>query len=103
MATLTPTTSHNDFAPFIEAGVFSVAEIHASETIVNAVFRALKKSPRFLDYLSVAVAVWAPANGHVCADLATIAQRVTEEYRPDVDGSLEKRASLPWPDTVQWI
>lgn len=103
MATLTPTTTHSDFAPFIHAGVFSVAEIHAAETIVNAVFRTIRKSPKFLDYLSVAVAVWAPANGHVCADLATIAQRVADEYRPDVDGSLEKRSSLPWPDTAQWV
>lgn len=103
MATLTPTTAHDQFATFIDAGVFTVAEIHAAETIVNAVFRTIKKKPIFLDYLSVAVAVWAPANGHVCADLATIAQRVADEYRPDVDGSLEKRSSLPWPNTAQWI
>lgn len=103
MATLTPTTSHTDFAAFIDAEVFTVAEIHAAETIVNAVFRTIKKSPQFLDYLSVAVAVWAPANGHVCVDLTTIAQRVAEEYRPDGDGSLERRSVLPWPDTAQWV
>jgi hypothetical protein len=103
MATLTPTAAHVEFAPFIEAGVFTVAEIHAAEVIVNTVFAAAQSSPQFLDYLSVAIAVWAPANGHVCADLSTIASRVTNEYRPDVDGSVATRAALQWPDTDSWV
>jgi exodeoxyribonuclease V alpha subunit len=103
MATLTPTAAHVEFALFIEAGVFTVAEIHAAEVIVNTVFAAAQSSPQFLDYLSVAIAVWAPTNGHVCADLSTIASRVANEYRPDVDGSVATRAALQWPDTNSWV
>lgn len=103
MATLTPTTTQSEFAPFIEAGVFTVAEIHAAEVIVNKVFKAAQKEPDFIDYLSVAIAVWAPANGHVCADLSSIAARVVDEYRPDIDASVATRALLPWPNSTDWI
>jgi exodeoxyribonuclease V alpha subunit len=102
MATLTPIAARSEFIPFIDANVFSVAEIHAAEIIVNKVFGSCNKTPHFLDYLSIAVAVWAPANGHVCANLDTIASRVAQEYRPEVDGSLEQRLALPWPSATEW-
>ena len=37
----------------------------------------------FIDYLSVAIAVWAPVNGHVCIDLENVRQQVRDEHHGD--------------------
>jgi len=97
-----PTTTHGEFKPFIEAGVFTVAEIHAANRIVDAVFAAAKATPTFLDRLAVAVAVWAPVNGHVCADLKNIDSQVMSEFRHVEYTDVAERPILPWPTFEDW-
>jgi len=97
-----PTTTHGEFKPFIDAGVFTVAEIHAANRIVDAVFAAAKATPTFLDRLAVAVAVWAPVNGHVCADLKNIDAQVMSEFRHVEYTDVAERPVLPWPAYKDW-
>lgn len=97
-----PTTTHGEFKPFIDAGVFTVAEIHAANRIVDAVFAAAKATPTFLDRLAVAVAVWAPVNGHVCADLENIDAQVMSEFRHVEYTDVAERPVLPWPTFENW-
>jgi len=97
-----PTTTHGEFKPFIDAGVFTVAEIHAANRIVDAVFAAAKATPTFLDRLAVAVAVWAPVNGHVCADLENIDAQVMSEFRHVEYTDVAERPVLPWPAFEDW-
>ena len=104
MATLAVTTSHKEFQPFIDAAVFTVTEVHAAQRITDAVFSSSKSEPTFLDYLSVAIAVWAPVNGHVCADLSNIQQQVKDEIgssNENIDPLLQ--AQLEWPSLSTWI
>ena len=103
MATLAVTTSHKEFRPFIDAAVFTVTEVHASQRITDAVFSSSKSEPTFLDYLSVAIAVWAPVNGHVCADLSNVQQQVKDEIgssNENIDPLLQ--AQLEWPSLSAW-
>ena len=97
-----PTTTHGEFKPFIDAGVFTVAEIHAANRIVDAVFAAAKATPTFFDRLAVAVAVWAPVNGHVCADLKNIDAQVMSEFRHVEYTDVAERPVLPWPAYKDW-
>ena len=104
MATLAVTTSHKEFQPFIDAAVFTVTEVHAAQRITDAVFSSSKSEPTFLDYLSVAIAVWAPVNGHVCADLSNVQQQVKDEIgssNENIDPLLQ--AQLEWPSLSTWI
>jgi exodeoxyribonuclease V alpha subunit len=104
MATLAVTTSHKEFQPFIDAAVFTVTEVHAAQRITDAVFSSTKSKPTFLDYLSVAIAVWAPVNGHVCADLSNVQQQVKDEIgssNENIDPLLQ--AQLEWPSLSAWI
>jgi len=98
-----PSTAHEGFAPFIEAGVFTTAEIHASERITDLVFRSVNQNPEFLDHLAVAVAVWAPVNGHVCADLHRIDDQVRAEFRHHEVSDESEGIPLPWPESSDWI
>jgi exodeoxyribonuclease V alpha subunit len=103
MATLAVTTSHKEFQPFIDAAVFTVTEVHAAQRITDAVFSSSKSEPTFLDYLSVAIAVWAPVNGHVCADLSNVQQQVKDEIgssNENIDPLLQ--AQLEWPSLSAW-
>jgi exodeoxyribonuclease V alpha subunit len=103
MATLAVTTSHKEFQPFIDAAVFTVTEVHAAQRITDAVFSSSKTEPTFLDYLSVAIAVWAPVNGHVCADLSNVQQQVKDEIgssNENIDPLLQ--AQLEWPSLSAW-
>ena len=103
MATLAVTTSHKEFQPFIDAAVFTVTEVHAAQRITDAVFSSSKSKPTFLDYLSVAIAVWAPVNGHVCADLSNVQQQVKDEIgssNENIDPLLQ--AQLEWPSLSTW-
>jgi hypothetical protein len=53
--------------------VLTTTEIHAAQRITDAVFpKENPQKPEFIDYLSVAMAVWAPVNGHVCVNLGNI-------------------------------
>lgn len=99
---LVPTTTIAEFEPFIEAGVFSVAEIHSAENITRNVFAAAGASPEFRDFLAIAVAVWAPTNGHVCADLDRIDEQVRSEFRHSNSPEDASTANLPWPDSTTW-
>jgi len=101
MAVITPTSRHIEFAPFIEQSIFTVAEIHAAETIVDAVFRDVGETPLFLDYLSIAIAVWAPNNGHVCANLRNIHERVLEDNGSEEE--LESQNAIDWPNVDVWL
>ncbi len=104
MATLAVTTSHKEFQPFIDAAVFTVTEVHAAQRITDAVFEDVQIDPVFDDYLSVAIAVWAPVNGHVCIDLANVQQQVRDEIgssNENFDPLLQ--AELPWPELSTWI
>lgn len=104
MATLAVTTKHDEFLPFVEAEVFTVTEVHAAQRIADAVFKDSQLDPVFLDYLSVAIAVWAPVNGHVCIDLANVQQQVRDEVgssNENIDPLLQ--AQLDWPEMSAWI
>ncbi len=101
MKTLQPTTQHELFYPFIDDAVFSVAEIHAAERIVDRVFSTVDVAPTFMDYLAVAIAVWAPRNGHVCANLDTIADRVMRDTSRDSDTI--SPSAIEWPEISSWI
>ena len=104
MATLAVTTEHDAFLPFVEADVFTVTEVHAAQRITDAVFKDSPFDPVFLDYLSVAIAVWAPVNGHVCIDLANVQQQVRDEVgssNENIDPLLQ--AQLDWPEMSTWV
>ena len=104
MATLAVTTEHDAFLPFVEADVFTVTEVHAAQRITDAVFKDSQIDPVFLDYLSVAIAVWAPVNGHVCIDLANVQQQVRDEVgssNENIDPLLQ--AQLDWPEMSVWV
>ena len=101
---LTPLNLHDNmkqFHPFLESGIFTATEFHAARVIVDAAYAKSDVEPKFLDYLSVAVAVWAPLNGHVCANLRSIDRQVSDAYRST--GSTEERVSVDWPHVDQWI
>ena len=103
MATLTVTTPHQEFQPFINAEVFAATEIHAAQRITNATFSTTGNTASFIDYLSVAIAVWAPVNGHVCIDLENVRQQVRDELgsaKEDIDQELQDE--LVWPSPADW-
>ena len=103
MATLTVTTPHQEFQPFIDAEVFTATEVHAAQRITNATFSTTGTTASFIDYLSVAIAVWAPVNGHVCIDLENVRQQVRDELgsaREDIDQELQD--ALVWPNPAEW-
>ena len=104
MAPLTVTTPHQEFQAFIKAEVFTATEVHAAQRITNAVFSTTSTTnATFIDYLSVAIAVWAPVNGHVCIDLENVRQQVRDELgsaREDFDQKLQDE--LDWPSLAEW-
>ncbi len=104
MAPLSVTTPHQEFQPFIDAEVFTATEVHAAQRITNAVFSTTSTTnATFIDYLSVAIAVWAPVNGHVCIDLENVRQQVRDELgsaREDFDQKLQDE--LDWPSLAEW-
>ena len=104
MASLTVTTPHQEFQPFIDAEVFTATEVHAAQRITSAVFSTTSTTnAAFIDYLSVAIAVWAPVNGHVCIDLENVRQQVRDELgsaREDFDQKLQDE--LDWPSLAEW-
>ena len=104
MALLSVTTPHQEFQPFIDAEVFTAIEVHAAQRITNAVFSTTSTTnAAFIDYLSVAIAVWAPVNGHVCIDLENVRQQVRDELgsaREDFDQKLQDE--LDWPSLAEW-
>ena len=103
MAPLTITTTHDEFQPFIKAQVFTTTEVHAAQRITDVVFSASATSATFLDYLSVAIAVWAPVNGHVCINLNNVRQQVRDELGSSHEHiDLQLQDQLDWRDPVEW-
>jgi exodeoxyribonuclease V alpha subunit len=103
MASLSVTTTHDEFQPFITAQVFTATEVHAAQRITDVVFSASDTIATFLDYLSVAIAVWAPVNGHVCVNLNNVRQQVRDELgssHEDIDPQLQEQ--LKWTDPTEW-
>jgi exodeoxyribonuclease V alpha subunit len=104
MASLSVTTPHQEFQPFIKAEVFTATEVHAAQRITNAVFSTTSTTnATFIDYLSVAIAVWAPVNGHVCIDLENVRQQVRDELgsaREEFDQ--KSQDALDWPSLAEW-
>ena len=104
MAPLTVTTPHQEFQAFIKAEVFTATEVHAAQRITNAVFSTTSTTnATFIDYLSVAIAVWAPVNGHVCIDLENVRQQVRDELgsaREEFDQ--KSQDALDWPSLAEW-
>ncbi|MEI7753114.1 MAG: hypothetical protein WCJ32_01680, partial [Actinomycetota bacterium] len=70
--------------PWVDAGVFGVAELHATEVITRSDPQA---SP--LLHLGAALALWAPLHGHVCIDLgqASLMTRAEIANTDDTDDS----------------
>lgn len=103
MASLNVTTPHQEFQPFINAEVFTATEVHAAQRITDATFSTTDATASFIDYLSVAIAVWAPVNGHVCIDLENVRQQVRDELgsaKEDIDQKLQD--NLQWPSPAEW-
>jgi|694.fasta_scaffold76217_5 exodeoxyribonuclease V alpha subunit len=103
MKTLAVTTKHEEFGAYIDAKVLTTTEIHAAERITNSVFRD-SKNAEFIDYLSVAMAVWAPANGHVCVNLGSIQDQVREEIGSS-DGTIDLDLfnRIKWTNATEWL
>jgi exodeoxyribonuclease V alpha subunit len=98
------TTRHEEFAPYVRAKVFTATEVHAAERITDAALRGIGSAPVFLDYLSVAIAVWAPVNGHVCIDITNVKKQVRDELGSvgdDID--LQEQENLSWHEPTAWL
>lgn len=110
MSALEPRHPPAALAPFVAAGCFGATEVHAAVWLTRAGLGAVGRTPSALDHLAVAVALWAPLHGHVCADLDTIGDRIENETRADRDvvGTSTLEAStigtstLTWPDPSAW-
>jgi exodeoxyribonuclease V alpha subunit len=104
MKALVATTDHTGFTPFIDAKIFTVTEIHAAVRIADVFFPNENEQASFLDYLSVAVAVWAPINGHVCVNLADVEGQISDEIGSSSDDSEDQSLNaVVWPDAKEWI
>lgn len=99
MATLIPSTSIAQLEPFIQARVFGVSEIHTARAVVSSVF-SNDNGDAFLDHFVVAIATWAPINGHVCADISDLATQVRTEMKGlDTVEAQQAFDALEWPST----
>jgi len=97
MSQLTPTTHVSELEPFIHSQVFGVAEIHAAHTLVASAHPTPTIAP-FLDYFTLAIATWAPINGHVCVDLVDVRSQVRAEMsRLDSAEAQHEFDALVWP------
>jgi len=105
MKMLAVTTIHEKFKIFIDAKVLTTTEIHAAQRITDAVFpKEGSQKAEFIDYLSVAMAVWAPANGHVCVNIESIQNQIRDEIG-STDGAvdLELFNRIKWTIAAEWL
>lgn len=96
-ASLVPSVVPAALQPFVDAGVLGPAEVHLARTLTRL---AHTSSSQVSDeeMLSLALAGWAVAAGHVCLDLAHLVDQVTRELAARVDeAALRKILDLPWP------
>ena len=101
MATLIPSTSIAQLEPFIQARVFGVSEIHTARAVIASVYSE-PNDAAFLEHFALAIATWAPLNGHVCADISDLSAQVRTEMK-SLDSVEEQIAfdSLQWPSTEE--
>lgn len=85
-------------APWIDAGIFGALEVHAADRIAGSVVDELT----VFDALSVASAVWATQQGHVCFDLRDENPwgSLPTARRPDRDAWLSHLATSPLVRTI---
>ena len=96
-ASLVPTVVPAVLRPFVDAGVLGPAEVHLARTLTR-LGRSSSASVTDEEVLSLALAGWAVAAGHVCLDLAHVADQVTRDFAPRVDeAALRTILDLPWP------
>lgn len=69
-------------APYLDTGVFTNLEVHAAERIAGASLEVFSA----FDVLSVACAVWATQQGHVCFDITddSLWKSLPKSLRPDI-------------------
>lgn len=79
--------------PCVERGIFGSLELHAAERIASAVTADV----HYFDALSVASAVWATQQGHVCFDVSDtrVWDPLDEEERPDTSAWISHLRSSP--------
>lgn len=89
--------------PFVVAGVFGSAEVHTAALVARATGADHHVA------LATALAVWAPAHGHTCVDLATVGDVVARELaaaerpgRSDRPADRQPPNPLSWPDVADW-
>lgn len=105
MKVLAVTTIHEKFKIFIDANVLTATEIHAAQRITDAVFpKEGSQKAEFIDYLSVAMAVWAPANGHVCVNIESIQNQIRDEIG-STDGAVDFELfnKIEWTNAAEWL
>jgi len=85
-------------APWIDAGIFGSLEVHAADRIAGSVVENLTA----FDALSVASAVWATQQGHVCFDLRDENPwgSLPTAHRPDRDAWMSHLATSPLVQTT---
>jgi exodeoxyribonuclease V alpha subunit len=99
--TLTSAPAAAAVEPFVTAGVLTGADVALAERLVALC--GADHDPDVL--LGAALALRAPRFGHVCVELAGVADRVAVEPQPysGNDGAPDEAASvLPWPDPAGW-
>ena len=91
--------------PWVDAGVFGPAELHAAEVITRA-----DTTANALVHLGAVLALWAPLHGHVCLDLEHADSQVRselaggDEFDAAADIGLDPTtAALPWPSVESWV
>ena len=91
--------------PFFDAGVLTEADVHVTATLMRASgFTGSRAGARAVQ-LATALAVRAPRNGHVCVDLATVADSVVADTRvlDHHEGTVDPLADLVWPELKGWL
>jgi exodeoxyribonuclease V alpha subunit len=104
MKTLAVTTAHQEFGAFITAKILTTTEIHAAQRITDSVFLKGSVKAKFIDYLSVSMAVWAPANGHVCVNIFNVQDQIAGEISSS-DGTVDMNLLnlVQWPHPNDWL
>jgi exodeoxyribonuclease V alpha subunit len=104
MKTLAVTTAHQEFEAFITAKILTTTEIHAAQRITDSVFLKGSVKAKFIDYLSVSMAVWAPANGHVCVNIFNVQDQIAGEISSS-DGTVDMDLLklVQWPHPNDWL
>ena len=86
-------------APFVGAGVFGPVEVHGASYICQAI----QEAPSYFDLLSVATAIWATQQGHICAELDSLEKmrgNTFDEVRQD--SIVGEPSNVPWPSFDEW-